>query len=89
VPLNLAEAGSDSKYVYQLEVLLFGLIKASVTKLSFLFYDFYVIYCDFSKNSTEINKKKKTKPLSKPGRDVMCTVLKVEGCILSDFRVQG
>ena len=36
-------------------------------KLSFLFYDFYVIYCDFSKNLAKINKKKKVKPLSKPG----------------------
>jgi hypothetical protein len=35
-----------------------------------------VIYCDFLKNLAEINKKK-TKPLSKPVRDVMRTVLKV------------
>jgi len=33
-----------------------------------------MIYCDFSKYSAKINKKKKVKPLSKPGKDVMCTV---------------
>jgi hypothetical protein len=27
-----------------------------------------VIYCDFSKRLAKINKKKKTKPLSKPGQ---------------------
>jgi len=46
-----------------------------------------VIYCDFSKNSAKINKKKKTKPLLKPGQDVMCMNLKVERCILSSFRI--
>ena len=59
-------------------------------KLSFLFYDFYVIYYDFSKKkSTKINKKKKVKPLSKPGQGCNVHGLKVEGCILSGFRVQG
>jgi hypothetical protein len=57
--------------------------------LSFLFYDFYVIYCDFSKNSAKINKKKKVKPLSKPGQGCNVHSLKVEGCILSGFKVQG
>jgi len=46
-----------------------------------------VIYYDFSKHSAKINKKKKIKPLSNQIVDVMCTVLKIEGCILSDFRV--
>ena len=32
----------------------------SPTKLSFLFYDFYVVYCDFFKNSAKIKKKDKT-----------------------------
>ena len=41
-------------------------------KIEFLFYDFYVIYCVFSKNSAKINEKKKTKPLSKP--DQGCNV---------------
>ena len=44
-----------------------------------------MIYYDFSKKSIKINKKKKTKPLI---TDVMCMVLKVETCILSDFRVR-
>jgi hypothetical protein len=46
-----------------------------------------VIYYDFSKKLSEINKNKRTKPLLKQVRDVICTVLKVEGCILSDFGV--
>jgi len=48
---------------------------------------FYVIYCDFSKKSAKINKKKKVKPLLKPGQGCNVHGLKVEGCILSDFRV--
>jgi len=56
--------------------------------LSFLFYDFYVIYCDFSKKkSAKINKKKKVKPLSKPSQGCNVYSLKVEGCILSGFKV--
>jgi hypothetical protein len=49
-----------------------------------------VIYCDFSKKkSAKINKKKKVKPLSKPGQGCNAHGLKVERCILSGFRVQG
>jgi hypothetical protein len=33
----------------------------SPTKLGFLFYDFSVIYYDFFKDLTKINKKEKTK----------------------------
>jgi hypothetical protein len=33
----------------------------SPTKLDFLFFDFSVIYYDFSKNSAKINKKEKDK----------------------------
>ena len=43
----------------------------------------------FQKNSAKINKKKKVKPLSKPGQGCNVHGLKVEGCILSGFRVQG
>jgi len=49
-----------------------------------------VIYCDFSKKkSAKINKKIKIKPLSKSGQGCNVHGLKVEGCILSGFRVQG
>jgi len=47
-----------------------------------------VIYCDFSKNSAKINKKKKVKPLSKPVQGCNVHSLKVEGCILSSFKIQ-
>ena len=59
------------------------------TKLSFLFYDFYVIYCDFLKISAKINKKKKVNRFQNQIKDVMRTVSKVKGCILSGFKVQG
>jgi len=55
--------------------------------LSFLFYDFYVIYRDFSKISAKIKKKKKVNHFQNQVNDVMCTVLKIEGFILSGFRV--
>ena len=35
----------------------------SLTKLNFPFYDFYVIYYNFSKNYPKQTKKKKEKPL--------------------------
>jgi len=41
------------------------------------------------KKSAEINKRKKTNRFQNQVRDVMCTILKVEGCILSGFKVQG
>jgi len=40
----------------------------------------------FQKKSAKINKKK-VKPLSKPGQGCNVHGLKVEGCILSGFRV--
>jgi len=47
-----------------------------------------VIYCDFSKISAKINKKKKVNRFQNQIKDVMCTVLKVEGCFCSvlEFR---
>jgi len=57
-------------------------------KIEFSIYDFYVIYCNFSKNSAKINKKRQNR-FQNQVKDVMCTDLKVKGCILSGFRVQG
>jgi hypothetical protein len=42
----------------------------SPTKLNFLFYDFSVIYYDFFKDSTEINKKEKDKTAYNRAREV-------------------
>jgi len=47
-----------------------------------------VIYCDFSKISAKINKKEKVNRFQNQVKDIMCMVLKVEGCILSGFRVK-
>jgi hypothetical protein len=62
----------------------------SPTKLDFPFYDFSVIYYDFSKILAEINKKDKTdfKTAYNSAREVRWMVLKVEGGVLPDFRVQ-
>jgi len=43
----------------------------------------------FQKNSAKINKKKKVKPLLKPGQGCNVHGLKVEVCILSGFKVKG
>jgi hypothetical protein len=60
----------------------------SPTKLDFLFYNFFVIYYDFSK----INKKEKDKTIFKTAynwaSEVKCMVSKVERGGLSGFGVQ-
>ena len=60
--------------------------------MNFPFYDFSVIYYDFFKDTAEINKKEKDKTVFKTAydraREVRWTVLKVEGGVLPDFRVQ-
>jgi len=43
----------------------------------------------FQKKSAKLNKKIKIKPLSKPDQGCNVHGLKVEGCILSGFSVQG
>jgi hypothetical protein len=41
----------------------------------------------FKKKSAKVNKNRKVKPFSKPGQGCNVHGLKVEGCILSSFRV--
>jgi hypothetical protein len=52
-----------------------------------------VIYYDFTKKMSEINKKEKDKTVFKTAhnhvKNVICTVSKVEGCILPGFEVEG
>ena len=64
--------------------------------MDFLFYDFFVIYYDFSKIQLKFFKKEKDKTmftvansLQNRSREVKCTVWKVEGAEIPGFIVVG